>query len=150
MQPRHRARMLVLQCLYELDMTGHDPLTAFEQRIDEEQQDAADPFPAGAQDFALQLLAGVSSLRAALDEIVRQIAPEWPLDQVAVVDRNVLRLAAYELLYTSDTPRKVAINEAIELAKQYGGDNSARFVNGALGTLVENFNDYLQRAQTRR
>ncbi|MBI5876511.1 MAG: transcription antitermination factor NusB [Chloroflexi bacterium] len=144
MQPRRRARITVLQCLYELDQTGHDALTAFEQRVAEE------PLPRDAEEFALELLAGVTARRSALDDVVQKIAPEWPLDQVAIVDRNVLRLAAYELLYTSETPRKVAINEAIELAKLYGGDNSARFVNGALGTLVEHFNDFAQRAQSER
>ncbi len=144
MQPRHRARITALQCLYEIDLTGHDPLTALEQRL------AEDPLPADAQEFSLQLLAGLTAHRAALDEIVRQVAPEWPLEQVAIVDRNVLRLAAFELLYATDTPRKVAINEAIELAKLFGGENSARFVNGALGTLAERINEFAQRAQAER
>lgn len=144
MQPRHRARITALQCLYEIDLTGHDPLAALEERLAEE------PLPREAQDFALHLLAGVTGHRAALDQIVRQIAPEWPLEQVAVVDRNVLRLAAFELLYASDTPRKVAINEAIELAKLFGGENSARFVNGALGTLAEHINEFAQRVHAER
>jgi N utilization substance protein B len=73
---------------------------------------------------------------AQLDRVVAELAPEWPVDQIAVIDRNVLRIAIYELLFDSDTPPKVAINEAVELAKMFGSDSSPRFVNGVLGSLA--------------
>src|SRR5438105_10711342 len=138
MKPRGRARVAVLQALYEIDTTSHDPQSAFEQRT------AEDPLPEPALQFARALLLGVVRQRAALDQVIKQIAPEWPLDQIAVVDRNILRMAVYELLFSQVTPLKIAINEAIELAKTFGSDTSPRFVNGALGTLVDRLNEFVQ------
>ncbi len=141
MQPRRRARMTVLQVLYEVDTAKHDPQTAFEQRA------ADDPLPDGAADFARQLMLGVIQHRAVLDRVIAQIAPEWPLDQIATVDRNILRIGVYEVLLVRDTPVKVAINEAIELAKIFGSDASPRFVNGALGTLADRLNEFTQQVR---
>lgn len=142
MQPRRHARIAVLQALYEMDLTGHDPLAALDRRLEEE------PLEAGGQEFALHLLTGVVPRVSALDDIIRQIAPEWPAEQLPAVDRNILRIAAFELLCSTMTPRKVAINEAVELAKLFGGEHSARFVNGALGALADRQNDFAQRLQT--
>src|SRR5438552_9990219 len=138
MKPRRPASVAVLQTLYESDTTSHDPQAAFEQRI------AEDPLPAPAVQFARALMLSVVQQAATLGRVSGQIAPEWPLDQIAVVDRNILRMGVYEVLFGQATPLKVAINEAIELAKIFGSDASPRFVNGALGTLVDRLNEFVQ------
>lgn len=129
MKVRRRARVTVLQTLFEIDVAHHDPDVSLRERLD------ANPLPASGVDFCQSLLYGVLDNRGALDVIVQRIAPEWPLDQIAPVDRNILRLAAYEIIFEESTPPKVAINEAVELAKMFGSDSSSRFVNGVLGTL---------------
>ena len=130
MKVRRRARSAVLQTLYELDFTDHDPKSALSARIEDR------PLPDSAFNFALSLVLGVHSYKSYLDFVVGELAPEWPIDQIAAVDRNVLRIAIYELLFETQTPPKVAINEAVELAKLFGGESSPRFVNGVLGSLV--------------
>ena len=130
MKVRRRARAAVLQTLYELDFTDHDARPAIEARFEDH------PLPDTAQDFARDLVVGVQNYRTYLDSVVGELAPEWPIDQIAAVDRNVLRVAIYELLFQPDIPPKVAINEAVELAKMFGGESSPRFVNGVLGSLV--------------
>lgn len=130
MKVRRRARAVVLQILYELDFTDHDPKVALVERFKDR------PLPEPAQKFARALVIGVHAYRTYLDNLVSELAPEWPIDQIAAVDRNVLRIAIYELLFEPQTPPKVAINEAVELAKLYGGESSPRFVNGVLGSLV--------------
>jgi N utilization substance protein B len=138
MKPRRQARIVALQTLYELDNSEHPWQAAFEYRADEEE--LTDP----ARGFARNLVSGVAEHRAALDIIIGQIAPEWPLDQLPIIDRNILRLAIFEVLLSNETPLKVAINEAVELAKEFGGDTAPRFVNGALGTLAEKKNEFSQ------
>ncbi len=130
MKVRHQARISALQALFEVDCTGHVPALVIERRL----QDIALP-DAGAS-FARDLVEGVSKHRQELDSLVGRYAPEWPVDQIAIIDRNILRLAIYEILMRNDTPVKVAINEAVELAKEFGSDSSGRFVNGVLGSLV--------------
>ncbi len=130
MKVRRRARSAVLQTLYELDFTDHDPKFALSARLEDH------PLPESAHKFALSLVLGVHSYKSYLDFVVGELAPEWPIDQIAAVDRNVLRVAIYELLFETQTPPKVAINEAVELAKLFGGESSPRFVNGVLGSLV--------------
>lgn len=130
MKARRRARAAVLQALYELDFTDHDVKNALEARFVEH------PLPETVQAFARSLAVGVHTYRTYLDSVVSELAPEWPIEQIAAVDRNVLRVAVYELLFEPDIPPKVAINEAVELAKMFGGESSPRFVNGVLGTLV--------------
>lgn len=130
MKVRRRARAAVLQALYELDFTSHSPQAAIEARFEDR------PLPDAAQKFAQALVSGVQTYRAYLDSVVGELAPEWPISQIAAVDRNVLRIAIYELLFEPDIPPKVAINEAVELAKMFGGESSPRFVNGVLGSLV--------------
>jgi N utilization substance protein B len=130
MKVRHRARIAALQALFEIDCAHHHPTAVIERRLEE----AALPEP-GAE-FARVLVEGVSVHRDELDALIRQYAPEWPVDQIAIIDRNILRLAIFEILLRNDTPVKVAINEAVELAKEFGSDSSGRFVNGVLGSLV--------------
>ena len=130
MKVRRRARSVALQTLYELDFTDHDPKSALLARLNDR------PLPDSAYSFALSLVLGVHSYKSYLDFVVGELAPEWPIDQIAAVDRNVLRVAIFELLFEPQTPPKVAINEAVELAKLFGGESSPRFVNGVLGSLV--------------
>jgi N utilization substance protein B len=130
MKVRRRARSIVLQTLYELDFTDHDLNAAFEARL------AENSLPESAGKFAQSLAKGVQTYRTYVDSVVGELAPEWPIDQIAAVDRNVLRIAIYELLFLPEIPPKVAINEAVELAKMFGSESSPRFVNGVLGSLV--------------
>ncbi len=130
MKVRRRARAVVLQVLYELDFTIHEAKTALEDRLEEYN------LPESAEAFARLLTVGVQTYRTYLDSVVSELAPEWPIDQIAAVDRNILRVAVYELLFEPEIPPKVAINEAVELAKMFGSESSPRFVNGVLGSLV--------------
>lgn len=130
MKVRHRARIAALQALFEIDCTDHHPLVVVERRLDE-----AD-LPEAGVEFVRDLVEGVQAHGQELDRLIGRYAPEWPVDQIAIVDRNILRMAIYEVLYRADTPTKVAINEAVELAKEFGSDSSGRFVNGVLGSLV--------------
>jgi N utilization substance protein B len=130
MKARRRARAIALQALYELDFTQHNIEYALGCRLKEH------PLPEAATSFAFHLVEGVGDHKSPLDRVMGELAPEWPVDQIAVIDRNILRIAIYELLFDSDTPPKVAINEAVELAKLFGSDSSPRFVNGVLGSLA--------------
>jgi N utilization substance protein B len=127
---RRRSRILALQALYEIDTTHHPAGTVLDQRL------AEDPLPDEGEAFARELITGVMKHQAELDELIQRYAPEWPVDQMAVVDRNVLRIAIYEFFISKATPIKVAINEAVELAKLFGSDSAPRFVNGVLGALA--------------
>ena len=130
MKVRHRARVAALQILYEIDCAGHTPALVAERQLAEAQ------LPEAGETFARELAIGVGAHMQQLDGYIRRYAPEWPVDQIAIIDRNVLRISIYEILMHQDTPTKVAINEAVELAKQFGSDSSGRFVNGVLGSLV--------------
>jgi N utilization substance protein B len=130
MKARRRARAIALQALYELDFTEHSPEYALGCRLKER------PLSEAATSFAFHLVEGVIDHARQLDRVVSELAPEWPVGQIAAIDRNILRIAVYELLFDSDTPPKVAINEAVELAKTFGSDSSPRFVNGVLGSLA--------------
>ena len=116
-------------------MVSHDPGTAMSRRLaDADMPDAGDQ-------FASVLLHGVILHKSSLDAVIQEIAPEWPIDQMAPIDCNILRMAAFEILFDGSAPPKVAINEAVELAKTFGSDSSSRFVNGVLGTLLSNYHD---------
>lgn len=130
MKNRRRSRSVALKVLYELDSTAHEPGTALMQRLAEEK--LTDDGAA----FVRQLVTGVWQHRVELDLLIHRYAPEWPIDQMAVIDRNVLRMAIYEFDMARITPLKVAINEAVELAKAYGADSAPRFINGVLGALT--------------
>jgi N utilization substance protein B len=121
--------MVALQALYELDATRHDPAIVLQRRLEE------DDTPAGAAAYAARLVQGALARRAALDERIAAAAPAWPLDQMSHVDKSILRLAIFEMLYEPGLPPRVAINEAVELAKLYGHESSPKFVNGVLGSI---------------
>lgn len=130
MKIRRQARIVALQTLFEVDSVNHPAELVLAQRLEEK------PLPADGEAFARQLVQGVLKHRRDLDEIIISIAPDWPLEQMAIIDRNILRIAIYEITVDEQTPIKVAINEAVELAKLFGSDSSRRFVNGVLGTLA--------------
>ena len=127
---RHRARILALKTLFEVDSAHHSP-----DQILERQSEEAPP-PPEVLEFARELVHGVVENRERLDEVIRKNAPAWPLEQVAVVDRNILRLAIYEIVIDNRVPMRAAINEAVELAKEFGGEASPKFVNGVLGSVA--------------
>jgi transcription antitermination protein NusB len=130
MKSRTKARSIALQALYEVDISGHAPGIAIENRLQD------DPLESSLAEFARQIVTGVMPVSQQLDDFIAQHAPEWPMDQVAVIDRNILRIALWEFAVKGCTPIKVAINEAIEMAKIYGSDSTPRFVNGVLGSLA--------------
>ena len=132
MKSRHQARSLILQALYEIDVTQHAPQEVINNRLIE------NPLSLDGEQFARRLFSDVLKNRKTLDQLIQQHAPEWPLEQVAVVDRNLLRMAICEMMITKGAPLKVVINEAIELAKTFGSDSSFRFINGVLGSVVTN------------
>ncbi|HEX8974212.1 MAG TPA: transcription antitermination factor NusB [Patescibacteria group bacterium] len=134
MANRHLQRSIAMQSLFEWDFQGkHDEMVA--EIIDHNVEEFAPGL--GEHEFVAALVNGTLSNRPAIDALIEKCAPEWPLEQVTVIDRNILRLGIYELMYGNyeEVPPKVAINEAIELAKTFGGESSARFVNGVLGTI---------------
>ena len=138
MKARTRARGVALQALYEIDVAGHSPAIVIEDRFADEMIDD------NLADFVRQIVLGVCPMVTELDQFIAAHAPEWPLDQVAVVDRNILRIALWEFAVSEMVPIKVAINEAVELAKVYGSDSTPRFVNGVLGSLAEKQNEIRQ------
>lgn len=144
MKPRTRARAFALQVLYEVDMVAHLPGVVFQQRLEDERIDGQAVMDDDLIEFARQIVAGVSVLTDRLDHAIERYAPEWPFDQIAAIDRNILRMAAWEFAVSRQTPLKVAINEAIELAKQYGSDSAPRFINGVLGSLADHENEIRQ------
>ncbi len=141
MKPRTRARSLALQVLYEVDIANHPPGEIYKLRLEES------PLPNDLAEFARQIIFGVLPLTSALDHLIAKYAPEWPLDQIAAIDRNILRMALWEFAIYGETPLKVAINEAVELAKLYGSDSAPRFVNGVLGALAEHQSEIQQAVQ---
>ncbi len=135
---RHLGRIVALQTLYEQDFRRevNDPGLDLEDvlarniaRYEETIEDKA---------FIESLVRGVSAKGDALDDVIRPVAPEWPIEQIARMDRVILRIGVYELMFDETVPPKVVINEAVELAKAFGGDNSSKFINGVLGTVLRN------------
>jgi N utilization substance protein B len=141
MKPRTRARALALQVLYEVDMANHPPAEVFHSRLEET------PLADDLAEFARQIIFGILPITHDLDLLIAKYAPEWPLDQIAAIDRNILRMALWEFGVFHETPIKVAINEAVELAKQYGSDSAPRFINGVLGSLAEHQHEIKQAIQ---
>jgi len=133
MATRHLIRTVILQSLYEWDFYAQkkDITEILERNLAEFAPGIDEP------EFAWKIMKGVAEHLKEIDNIIRRAAPEWPLEKIAIIDRNILRIGLYELLHADpdEVPPKVAINEAIELAKNYGGPNAARFVNGVLGTI---------------
>lgn len=131
MKGRRQSRILALQTLYEVDCASHAPAVVLDRRL------SAHDLPSDYEEFTRDLVYGVLQHQDVLDVFIHEHAPEWPLDQMAYIDRNILRLAIFEFAVDGSTPVKVAINEAVELAKRFGSDSAPRFVNGVLGSLVK-------------
>ncbi len=127
---RRQARVLAMQMMFEADFSERPLQEIIEWRFDED-----DP-PESVATYAEYLLRGAWEHRQQYDELIGHAAPSWPLEQMARIDRNILRLAMYEMLESEEVPTKAAINEAVELAKEFGSDASRRFVNGVLGTIA--------------
>jgi N utilization substance protein B len=133
---RHLGRIVALQTLYEQDFRREcgdelfDLKEVLDRNIGRYHKTIEDP------EFIVSLVNGVASRAEELDSVLQPIAPEWPIDQIARMDRVILRMGLYELTHQKDVPSKVVINEAVELAKSFGGDNSSKFVNGVLGTVL--------------
>ncbi len=133
MSNRHLSRQIAMQSLFEWDFKSKpEELDAIIKNNLEQQQRQPDE-----QEFVYELAQGVAEKISEIDEIIKKNAPEWPLEQIPLVDRNVLRIGIFELIFLKQVPPKVAINEAVELAKSFGGDTSGKFVNGVLGTLYK-------------
>jgi N utilization substance protein B len=131
MGARRKARAIALQALYEFDAVGHDVERALARLLAEgrlSEENAA---------FARGLVSGVLQNKERIDQHIKNFAPAWPVKQIPIIDRNILRLAIFEILLDNNVPVKVAINEAVELAKMFGSDNSSKFVNGVLGSVSE-------------
>ncbi|TAK97125.1 transcription antitermination factor NusB [Patescibacteria group bacterium] len=149
MANRHLQRSIAMQSLFEWDFQGkHD------DHVKEIVERNVAEFAPGVEDYVFveALVKGTLSQRAGIDKLIEKCAPEWPLEQVTIVDRNILRLGIYELMHGNyeEVPPKVAINEAIELAKTFGGESSARFVNGVLGTIYREMGEPMKDDVTKK
>lgn len=127
---RRKARTIALQTLYELDSSAHKPKEILARLLEEE------VLPDEAANFTRSLVNGVLQNKNGIDDMIQKFAPAFPINQIATVDRNILRLAIFEILFDNRVPVKAAINEAVELAKSFGSDTSKKFVNGVLGAIV--------------
>lgn len=138
MGSRHLCRLIALQTLYELDFLGFEKINekiinqTLERNIQANGLDAAEK-----KEFAYALVNGIINHLTAINDDLKKYATQWPLEQITLIDRNVLRLGIYEMLLSKETPPKVAIDEAIEVAKVFGGDSSSKFVNGVLGAIYD-------------
>ncbi|PPD58565.1 transcription antitermination factor NusB [Dehalogenimonas etheniformans] len=130
MTKRHEARTLALKVLFESDVAHHDPSVVLERQL------ASSELEAENQVFTRTLVEGTEANKLEADGIIGRLAPSYPVAQLAPIDRNILRLAIYELLHDNTVPVRVAINEAVELAKDFGSDSSAKFINGVLSSVA--------------
>lgn len=133
---RHLGRIVALQTLYEQDFRRECQDESFDLSESLSRNIARYEETIEDKEFIKRLVAGVSEQQQELDDTIRPLAPEWPIEQIARIDRVILRIGVYELKYEKDVPPKVAINEAVELAKGFGGDNSSKFINGVLGSVL--------------
>lgn len=129
---RHLSRMIAMQTLYEHEFRPNSVLAEIQKRNIEEYKNDVD------ESFVNFLIAGVINKSSSIDNEIVKSAPEWPIEQISLIDKSILRIAIFELLYSVNVPPKVAINEAVELSKQFGGENSSKFINGVLGTVYDN------------
>ncbi len=128
---RHLSRMIAMQTLYEWEFRDDADLAEIEARNVAEYSDRCE------SDFVHSIVDGVSKDRSDLDGVIDKSAPDWPVDQISLIDKTILQIAIYELKNDKDVPAKVVINEAVELSKEFGGENSSKFVNGVLGTIYK-------------
>jgi len=135
MKSRTKARGLAMQALYELDMTNHLVGNVISASL------SSSNLSKELKDFSQKIIVEIYPIRDFLDEIIEEHAPEWPIDQVSSIDKNLIRIALWEIAIFTETPVKVAINESIELAKEFGSDSSPRFINGVLGSLASKINE---------
>lgn len=133
---RHLGRIVALQTLYEFDFRSGEDSTITIEEIHKRNINQFKKL-VGDKDFVTKLVMGVVKHLQQLDEAIAPLAPEWPVDQIARIDKIILRMSLYELVIEKDTPPKVVINEAVELAKSFGGDNSSKFINGVLGSALQ-------------
>jgi N utilization substance protein B len=126
---RHKDRMIALQALYEIDSVARQPEAVVERLV------ANAKLSPENGDFVRELVGGAVKNREEIDRHIQKLAPAWPINQLALIDRNVLRLAIFEILFDNKVPVKVAVNEAVELAKAFGSESSAKFINGVLGAV---------------
>jgi transcription antitermination protein NusB len=126
---RHKARILALQALYEVDSVARPPEAVTERLL------AESALSGENGDFVRELVNGAVKNQEEIDGSIRKFAPAWPVDQIALIDRNILRLAIFEILFNNKVPVKVVVNEAVELAKTFGSESSAKFINGVLGAV---------------
>jgi N utilization substance protein B len=126
---RRKARTLALQALYEIDSVSREPEMTIERAIKSIEMTGDNV------EFMRELVLGTIKNRDEIDQQIKTLAPTWPIDQIALVDRNILRLAIFEILYDNEVPVKVAVNEAVELAKLFGSEGSPKFINGVLGAV---------------
>lgn len=131
---RRKARARALQALYEIDSVGHEAEEVVTRLL------ANGTLSEESAAFTRELVSGVIQNKEKIDQNIRRFAPAWPIEQIPVIDRNILRLAIFELLCDNKAPLKVAINEAVELAKRFGSDSSSKFVNGVLGSVSAHAN----------
>lgn len=137
MANRHFSRIQAVQALYEWDFRKNEkPTEILERNIKESEAKDVD------DEFVQKILDGVTSKIDQIDKMIEKSAPEWPLEQIATIDKTILRLAIYELSFSDEVPPKVAIDEAVELAKTFGGDNSSKFINGVLGAVFRSSDKY--------
>ncbi len=134
--PRRVARSVALQSLFAADVRGRESGGVHPRRLAPDYEWLDEDMDRSAMEFADRLHRGVSVYRHRLDGLIGRFAPAWPVTQLPIVDRNILRIAIFELLHNPSTPPKAAIDEAVELAKVFGSDSSARFVNGVLGSVM--------------
>jgi transcription antitermination protein NusB len=126
---RRKARILAMQALYEIDSAGREPEAVIERTLGTVEMTEEN------RNFVSEVISGTVKNRDELDKEIQKLAPAWPIDQISMVDRNILRLAIFEILYDNKVPVKVAVNEAVELAKKFGSESSAKFINGVLGAV---------------
>lgn len=126
---RRKARVIAFQALYEIDSVGHKGEDVVNRLLDRENLSEEN------NAFVHELVSGVLQNEAKIDENIQKLAPAWPIEQLPAVDRNILRLAVFEILFDNKVPVKVAINEAVELSKMFGSEHSSKFVNGVLGSV---------------
>jgi N utilization substance protein B len=142
MANRHLSRTVAMQSLYEWDFNDRS------KQLSEITEFNVKQFAPGLEDpaFIFDLIQGVEKHITEIDDIIVKTAPEWPLEQITVIDRNILRLGIYELMFAKEVPPKVAINEAVELGKAFGGESSGKFINGVLGTLYKALPEEVKKA----